>query len=173
VRFENAGLDMPPSNLPIPRRSPLRVVLDSNLALPLSAKIFLAEENGARTVVFCRLEVLSSRSEAVLGLYPDYVEVIGVAGGEAGLDLSACLSALRELGVTKVLCEGGAYLAGALLDQNLVDELYWFVAPKLLVDGQALPAVSSNRARALADLANMTVKEQRILGDDVLIHTLF
>ncbi|MBU6451497.1 MAG: bifunctional diaminohydroxyphosphoribosylaminopyrimidine deaminase/5-amino-6-(5-phosphoribosylamino)uracil reductase RibD [Cyanobacteria bacterium REEB67] len=173
VRLENGASVLGSGPPPLPVHSPLRVVLDSELGLRPSAKIFSGGAQGVRTIVFCQQDVLDKKSLAGCALYPDTVEVVGIAGGASGLDLSACLAALKERGVNKVLCEGGAHLGGALLDQNLVDELYWFVAPKLLVDGQALSAVTSTRARALADVSNMKVKEQRILGDDVLIHALF
>ena len=45
---------------------------------------------------------------------------------------------LKERGILSVLCEGGAHLAGALLRNNLIDELHLFVAPLVLGAG-ALP----------------------------------
>jgi riboflavin-specific deaminase-like protein len=49
----------------------------------------------------------------------------------AMLALAPAMRALRERGVEIVLCEGGSLLAGALLREHLVDELFLSVAPKL------------------------------------------
>ena len=50
----------------------------------------------------------------------------------AMLALSPLMRLLRERhGVGTVLCEGGSLLAGALLAEGLVDELFLSVAPKL------------------------------------------
>src|SRR5690606_29468340 len=56
------------------------------------------------------------------------------ADGREQVDLEALLGSLVQRGIQTVLCEGGATLAGALLDAGLVDEIAWFVAPKLVGD---------------------------------------
>jgi diaminohydroxyphosphoribosylaminopyrimidine deaminase / 5-amino-6-(5-phosphoribosylamino)uracil reductase len=47
------------------------------------------------------------------------------AHAAGGLDLPSLLRALGRRGVTRVLAEGGAGLAAALLRQGLVDRLAW------------------------------------------------
>jgi diaminohydroxyphosphoribosylaminopyrimidine deaminase/5-amino-6-(5-phosphoribosylamino)uracil reductase len=42
------------------------------------------------------------------------------------------LEELRGSGITSVLCEGGSTLAGSLLEEDVVERLYAFVAPRLL-----------------------------------------
>ena len=60
------------------------------------------------------------------------MRLIEVEPGEGGLDLGAALRALGDAGLTRVLCEGGAGLAGGLLRAGLVDRLAWFHAPAIL-----------------------------------------
>ena len=58
--------------------------------------------------------------------------MVGDPGREGFLDLRAVLSRCRDLGLTSVLCEGGAELAGSLLRDGLVDRLYLLIAPHAL-----------------------------------------
>jgi diaminohydroxyphosphoribosylaminopyrimidine deaminase/5-amino-6-(5-phosphoribosylamino)uracil reductase len=166
-------------NNPSLLKRPIKVVIDPTLSTFPSAKLFLSDDQPIKTIVFC------SHDPAVLkraaSVFPPHVEVIPVGHSEVSieeklgpvrLDLKACLMALKQYGVNKVLCEGGALLAGSLLDNGLVDEAYWFVAAKILCDEQSLPAVSSSRCRLVGGALNLRVKECKVLGDDVLIHAL-
>ena len=54
------------------------------------------------------------------------------AGSPAHVDLAAALGALAARGIASVLVEAGPGLATALLDAQLVDELWWFQAPMWL-----------------------------------------
>lgn len=82
------------------------------------------------------------------------------------------LDALREvatLSVCHILCEGGGRLAASLLEAGLVDELYLFYAPKLLLDLNARPAFSGG-THSLAQAIQGKITHVCQLGDDVLMH---
>jgi diaminohydroxyphosphoribosylaminopyrimidine deaminase/5-amino-6-(5-phosphoribosylamino)uracil reductase len=72
------------------------------------------------------------------------------------------LEALAAAGVQSLLLEGGPTLAAAFLEQNLVDKLLVFVAPKLSGDGPGMLA-------GLPGKIDLTRVEARTIGDDVLI----
>ena len=61
---------------------------------------------------------------------------------EGRIDLAAALAALGERGLTRLLVEGGADLAAALLRAGLVDRLAWFHAP-MLIGGDGIPAIAA------------------------------
>ena len=192
VRFEATE----PSNLMSSNddiHQPIRVILDSNLSLSRQARIFNAAEKPLETttskisvIIFCGHEAIKSlHTEADLFDFPDHVKIIAVDSlpkiraeafdnGAPGrhLDLVQCLKHLRKLGINKVLCEGGAALAGSLLDARLVDEIYWFIAAKILGDSHAPSAVASSQPHLISDLAYLTVLEQQILGPDIFVHGL-
>jgi diaminohydroxyphosphoribosylaminopyrimidine deaminase/5-amino-6-(5-phosphoribosylamino)uracil reductase len=80
--------------------------------------------------------------------------------------LVAALRALRERGVTTVLCEGGPTLAGRLLAAGVVQRVVWFVAPAFLRADSAVPALAG------ADLSGRNGwRFDRIerVGDDMLL----
>ncbi|MEM6855706.1 MAG: bifunctional diaminohydroxyphosphoribosylaminopyrimidine deaminase/5-amino-6-(5-phosphoribosylamino)uracil reductase RibD [Planctomycetota bacterium] len=79
------------------------------------------------------------------------------------------LRKLADDGVTNILVEGGATLVGALLQDNLVDQLLVFTAPKLVGDAAALPAVQGLTCATMDDALPLDLVEVERLGDDVLL----
>ena len=112
-----------------PRVTPARVVLDSNLRLPLGSR--LVQSAGEVPVWVFTAE--DAASEAAAGLEARGVEVLRVPrlSPTGDLDLGAVLATLWKRGAGSVLCEGGAALGAALLAAGLVDRLYVFIAPLL------------------------------------------
>lgn len=84
-------------------------------------------------------------------------------------DLREELKQLADEGVTNILVEGGATLVGALLQDNLVDQLLVFTAPKLVGDAAALPAVQGLACATMDDALPLELVEVERLGDDVLL----
>ncbi|QFU16596.1 bifunctional diaminohydroxyphosphoribosylaminopyrimidine deaminase/5-amino-6-(5-phosphoribosylamino)uracil reductase RibD [Microvirga thermotolerans] len=102
------------------QRSPLRVVVDSRLRIPLGSKVVAgARERPTWVVATEAAPVEAERALAAAG-----VEVIRVpADGEGRALLPEALRRLGERGLTSVLCEGGPALADALARLDLVDDL--------------------------------------------------
>ncbi len=81
--------------------------------------------------------------------------------------LKEILKELAERDVMQVLCEGGGKLAAGLIEEGLVDEFYFFIAPKLMgADG--IPNFAK-RGGLMADIKNLKFQTMEQLGDDVLI----
>jgi diaminohydroxyphosphoribosylaminopyrimidine deaminase/5-amino-6-(5-phosphoribosylamino)uracil reductase len=99
------------------------------------------------------------------------VEVITVGRETAkeagGLDLRALLAALAQRGVTRVLAEGGAGIAAALLRDRLVGRLAWFHAPAVM-GGDGMPAAYPLPVELLAGMPRFRRVAGRPLGDDWL-----
>jgi diaminohydroxyphosphoribosylaminopyrimidine deaminase/5-amino-6-(5-phosphoribosylamino)uracil reductase len=117
-------------------KDPIRVVLDSRLRLPLSARIANLD-SPAPTWVACRDMV---PKEKIKALEQQGVEVL-IMPEEGGLiALRPLLEFLGERQVQSLLVEGGAETLGSFFDQKLVDQFYFFYAPKFL-GGRAAPGV--------------------------------
>lgn len=89
-------------------------------------------------------------------------------GDPRRVDLEALMNRLGEQGVLHVLCEGGAGLAGALIEAGLVDEYVFFVAPLLLGDRQALSAVTGMN-RLLDRALRVRFRSVARKGSDLMI----
>jgi len=147
-----------------PVRNPVRAVMDPNCTVKPDARIFAAH---GKTIIFCRQDSLGKQSD-----YPSSAFLVALPERAGRLDTKAALQYLLEQGCHKILCEGGGQLAGSLIDEGLVDELYWLVAPKMLVDQKALPVVASANSKLMADCVEWKITGANFLGDDLLISAL-
>ncbi|MCA9805449.1 MAG: bifunctional diaminohydroxyphosphoribosylaminopyrimidine deaminase/5-amino-6-(5-phosphoribosylamino)uracil reductase RibD [Cyanobacteria bacterium HKST-UBA02] len=144
------------------KRDPVRVILDSRLTIPPQAKV-LDPGAGGPTLIYC-LENAMRETD-----YSSGVTVVEAPGAAGRLDLEAVLQDLSFRGIRSVLCEGGAGLAGALIEADLADELAFITAPLLLPDSQAVPVTSSSRATMLDEARRFRFFDCIRLGDDVLL----
>lgn len=139
---------------------PVRVLVDSRLRVPASARLY-SPGDGARTLVLCARGARGRRELERAG-----AEVIEVPGGPGRLDLRAGLERLGALGLTTLFVEGGGGLAAALLRADLVDEIHWILAPRLLgADG--VPALGPLAVAALAQAPTLEWQSVGRLGADV------
>jgi diaminohydroxyphosphoribosylaminopyrimidine deaminase / 5-amino-6-(5-phosphoribosylamino)uracil reductase len=106
-------------------RQPQRVLIDSRLDVPLSAKIL----EGAPPWIFCGDKVDASKAEL---LADGGAEIIPMANEHGKVDLPGMLGALAERGINELHVEAGHKLNGSLLREGCVDELLLYIAPSLL-----------------------------------------
>jgi diaminohydroxyphosphoribosylaminopyrimidine deaminase/5-amino-6-(5-phosphoribosylamino)uracil reductase len=145
-------------------RSPVRVVIDRRLRIPPAARL-IADAHRVPTWVVtfasadpARRAQFEASGVSLIDVEPD---------GEGQVDLAAALRALGDRGITRLLVEGGAGLAAALLRARLIDHLVWVHAP-LLIGGEGIPAIGGFDPGALADAPNFTRVSMEAVGDDVL-----
>jgi len=116
---------------------PLRVVVDSKLRTPASARI-LDPKHPDTAILLCAHDAPASRRTR---LERAGARVVPVRRRGEHLDLAAAWQALGRLGVNECLVEGGGGLAAALLRAGLVDRMHFFLAPLLIgADGRAVLA---------------------------------
>lgn len=145
-------------------RSPVRVVLDSQLKLPGGAKL-LTSMNEAPLWVFCAED---ASKEAESRLVDAEVQVQRVAPVESGgLDPDALLLALAERGITRLLIEGGPRVSGSFWRAKLVDEIYIYQGPEP-AGASGLKALSAVGIDAIGTSPSFTLDETRSLGRDNL-----
>lgn len=137
----------------------VRIVVDTKGRLTLASKL-------ARTAATQPVWLLVSNAADTSVLQAASVKIIPLPGDDNGVDLSAAMKALAAEGLTRVMVEGGATLATALLKANLVDRLLWYRAPSLM--GEGTPAVASLGLSRLGDMPRFRHEETIRLGEDVL-----
>jgi riboflavin-specific deaminase-like protein len=141
--------------------SPTRVVLDSTLRLPCSAKVLGPD---AATLVVTTDRSDPERREELRRLGVG-VEVVPADGGQ--VDLAAALARLGELGMQTVLVEGGAGVITGLLAGGLVDRVIVAVAPIVL--GTGTEAVAQLDVVQVADGIRLTNRSIVPVGDDLIL----
>jgi diaminohydroxyphosphoribosylaminopyrimidine deaminase/5-amino-6-(5-phosphoribosylamino)uracil reductase len=92
---------------------------------------------------------------------------------EEGLLFSSISAKLLELGYYKILTEAGSQLNSSMIQQNIADELYWFIAPAVLNDLNALPMLGLDTKIALDKKVQLSLIEAKVIDEDVLLHYRF
>jgi diaminohydroxyphosphoribosylaminopyrimidine deaminase/5-amino-6-(5-phosphoribosylamino)uracil reductase len=162
-----------------PRRRPLlRIVLDSQLRLPLTSRILEGVEGeGVEDDLLivtssedpARRQALTARGARILAID---------AQAQGGVSLRTLLQYLGEQEITSVMIEGGARLNRSALGADLVHRLFLFLAPRFLGPG-AVPMLAGAHAATLPRL--LRYRTERIKnsdedngdGDDMLIAGYF
>ena len=145
-------------------QSPVRIVLDSRLNVPLTARV-VAEARQVPTWFITLRHGDAARREAFLSCGVELIEVPATPAHM--VDMNAAFQELGRRGLTRVLVEGGSTLAAVLLRAGLVDRLAWFHAP-MLVGGDGIPAVAGFGLQRLADARRFERIALETVGEDVL-----
>ena len=145
----------------VPGASPIRVVLDSHLAIGNEARV-LADD--AATIIVTTRE--SSRERRV-DLRRRGVSVTVVRPGPNGVDLEAAMKALFRDGIRSVLVEGGARVITSFLSSGLADRLVVGISPRVL--GTGTEAVRDLGIREVAGSIRLEHRAVHAVGDDLLV----
>lgn len=152
------------TRLPEDSRNPLRVIVDSQARTPLSAQV--VRDQLAPTIIAVTPQAPAEKVEA---LRAAGVEVLAVAAKDGRVNLRELLKILGARCITSVLVEGGATLNAAMINSNLVDKVYWFIAPKF-VGGCLAPGPIGGAGVNLIDEGYFIEDtSSEILAGDILI----
>jgi diaminohydroxyphosphoribosylaminopyrimidine deaminase/5-amino-6-(5-phosphoribosylamino)uracil reductase len=141
-------------------RQPQRVVVDSRLEIPLTARILA----GGGALIVCA----AAEPSKVAKLSAQGNEVITMPNRAGKVDLPALLEELARRGINELHIEAGCKLNGSLINEGCVDELLLYLAPHLLGD----------RARGMAELPELVdlearrtlkISDVRTVGSDIRI----
>jgi diaminohydroxyphosphoribosylaminopyrimidine deaminase/5-amino-6-(5-phosphoribosylamino)uracil reductase len=119
-------------------RQPLRVVVDSHVETPASARVL----QGEKTLVFAAVE----------GRTLPNAEIVALPNPGGKVDLRKMLEELGRREINELHVEGGFKLNGSLVREGCVDELLIYLNPSLLGDS----------AQGMVNLAEMTSLDQRV-----------
>jgi diaminohydroxyphosphoribosylaminopyrimidine deaminase/5-amino-6-(5-phosphoribosylamino)uracil reductase len=138
---------------------PLRVVLDSQLRTPVTAK--LLREPGETLVVH------TSQASAAPALSDAGAELLLLPGVGDGVSLRALLEELGRRQCNDILVECGARLAGAFLAEDLLDEIVLYLAPTLL--GSSARPQFQLPIETMAEKRDLQITDMRQVGEDIRI----
>ena len=135
-------------------RQPLRVIVDSRLELPRSARIL----QGPRVLVFAAKEAPA----------PENAEVVVLPNARGKVELARMLEELARRGVNELHVEAGFRLNGSLVREGCVDELLIYLNASFLGEG-ARGMIDLPQVRALDERMRLKLVSVERLGDDLRI----
>ncbi len=144
-------------------RSPIRVLFDSQLRVQPDAALFA--DDGVQVIVYTTTASLAEAGPA------EGARVERIACGDGPrVDLAAALADLyARWEVIDLLVEGGATLAGALVDAGLYDKVLRYMAPMIIGGDEAPGPIRGRGVQRLADAAELEFVGTQRLGPDLLI----
>ncbi|MDD2620127.1 MAG: bifunctional diaminohydroxyphosphoribosylaminopyrimidine deaminase/5-amino-6-(5-phosphoribosylamino)uracil reductase RibD [Syntrophomonadaceae bacterium] len=147
------------------QKDPVRVIIDGQLDLPLQSKIVntAAEQ---RTIVF------TSRShdrEKAAVLKAGGLEIIEIGEEASCLPLERVIEQLGSMGICSLLLEGGARINANMLEHNLIDKVYWFIAPKIIGGEDAPSPIAGQGIEYMKQAILINKTEIKNFADDLCI----
>jgi diaminohydroxyphosphoribosylaminopyrimidine deaminase / 5-amino-6-(5-phosphoribosylamino)uracil reductase len=141
--------------------SPVRVVLDSGLRLPLGSRLV----RGAREVPVWVVAGAQASREAENALTGLGVTVLRVPQPVGPLDLATALRLFAARGITRLMVEGGPTVAAALLAADLIDEAVLYHSP-MVVGADGIDALEGMPLAALTDSPRLKRVASEPVGAD-------
>ena len=140
-------------------KNPSRIVFDSKARTPLDSNIFSSE---ADTIIFTSQKASPDRIKSIKKLGAD-VQICG----ENKVDAKSALSKMHEMGLKRILVEGGGKIRWSFLKIGAVDEIFLYLSP-ILIGGSNIPTfVDGLGFESIKNCARFKLKEIEKI-DDVL-----
>jgi 3,4-dihydroxy 2-butanone 4-phosphate synthase/GTP cyclohydrolase II len=144
--------------------SPVRIIVDSRLRIPLNAKVL--DTSNARTIVATTAVASEERAAVIRARGAEVLRVRADVDGH--VDLRDLLVRLREDGIRSLLVEGGRGMITAVLREHLVDRLTVCIAPKVI--GEGISAVGDLNIDKLCDAVTFERSGFIASGGDVVFY---
>lgn len=151
--------------LPNATRQPLRVIVDSQLQLPLDSKMLESSMLVQSPVLVAYAADTQQRAAALTAAG---AELVCIPNSTQQVDLPLLMQELAQRGVNEVLVEAGQGLNGALLHAGLIDEFVFYYAPKLM--GSAAHGMfSMPEFTAMQQVPDLQLLDVRQVGADIRV----
>ena len=146
-------------------KDPVRVILDTRARTPLDARI-IKQASVAPAIV---VTAPGAPPQRVRGLLDAGAQIMVIESDDGGLSLPGLLRELGRKEITSLLVEGGAGVNGSFVKEELVDKVYWFIAPKIIGGAAAPGPVGGVGITALSEALEITDILVDRYGDDICV----
>ena len=149
------------------QRQPLRVIVDSQLEIPLRAKVL----SDANAIIVCANPESGHLQKTQKELAERGIEVVQIPNARGKVDLPKLFTYLaKEREINEVHVEAGYKLNGSLIREGCVDELLIYQAPCFL--GEGLGMANIGPLQELSERSAWKIMEHTLIGDDLRIRAV-
>lgn len=150
-----------PGDEKVPAHQPRKLIVDSQLRMPIDAKLF---QSGEVTVFHAIKNV--ERENALQSMGAELRFLPGaIPSTNSQVDLLELMHALGREQVNELHVEAGAKLSGALIQAGCVDELLLYLAPKLL--GSGMPMFALPELQRVDEAQSLKIHEMQQVGEAI------
>ncbi len=142
----------------------MRIVVDSNLRIPLDSK--LVNNSDRLTIVATTLNADKDKKQVLRDLG---VKVIEVSEKNNRVNLKELLKKLGKEGIDSILIEGGGTLNFSALEEDIVDKIIFYIAPKILggeKSKSSIAGIGFSKLNQAVQLKNMSYRK---IGEDLVV----
>lgn len=143
---------------------PLRIIITSNLDIPLDSKVLTDELAKEKTIIVCNSGINQDKIDSIKSMGVKVVVSKKLDSKESIIYLMKLL--YNDYNIGHILLEGGAGLFSSFYEANLIDEIISFQAPKII--GQGLSPFNKIKPNKLSEPANFALHSTQKSGDDVM-----
>ncbi|MFC3345110.1 bifunctional diaminohydroxyphosphoribosylaminopyrimidine deaminase/5-amino-6-(5-phosphoribosylamino)uracil reductase RibD [Paenibacillus abyssi] len=151
------------TRLTVPAISPVRIVADSKLRLPLTSQ--LISDGTTKTIILTTEQADRAKIRAL----ENAGAMVLACGAGSQVDLKQAMKRIGELEIGSILLEGGGRLNGAMLEAGLIDKLVLFFAPKIIGGAAAPVSFQFEGWDRMADAVQLRNMKVDIIGDDLCV----
>jgi diaminohydroxyphosphoribosylaminopyrimidine deaminase/5-amino-6-(5-phosphoribosylamino)uracil reductase len=145
-------------------RNPYRVIVDSSLSIPPTAKV-LRHDDGKTIIAVTE----NSAQEKINKILSKGCRVIKTRERAGMVDLKHLLKELGRLEITSLMIEGGSSINASALSNKIVDKVIFFIAPKIIGGKDAIPSVGGRSPTLLKDAFRIKDLQIKTLGEDIVV----
>jgi diaminohydroxyphosphoribosylaminopyrimidine deaminase/5-amino-6-(5-phosphoribosylamino)uracil reductase len=146
-------------------KDPVRVVVDSRLRIPISARILNRKKSA---IIVATTKDKGQKEKKIKALNAKGAEVLLLPAKDGMVDLTALIKELAKREITSIMIEGGSSLAASAIKEAIVDKVAIFVAPKIL-GKEGLPTIENLGIKRIRNAIRLRGLECRRLGEDILL----
>ncbi|WP_294362298.1 bifunctional diaminohydroxyphosphoribosylaminopyrimidine deaminase/5-amino-6-(5-phosphoribosylamino)uracil reductase RibD [uncultured Clostridium sp.] len=146
-------------------RNPIRIILDSNLRIPLDSKI-LKTAYKYETIIATTKNIDLNKKALVEELK---AKVITIDSINNKVDLNKLMIKLGEMKIDSILLEGGGEVNYSALEAGIIDKLMLFMAPVIIGGKESKTFVEGKGIDLLTNSFKASNLKIEYLGEDILI----
>lgn len=144
---------------------PVRIICDSRLSIAENMQCNIIKTAKEIKTIVAYVKATEEKKKAL-----DEAGIILVqAGDKETIDLKLLLKKIGEMGIDSILVEGGGKIHGSFLEENLVNKVYAYIAPKLVGGATAKTPIGGKgfeKMEAARKLKDVQIEQ---LGEDILV----
>ncbi|AGX42462.1 bifunctional diaminohydroxyphosphoribosylaminopyrimidine deaminase/5-amino-6-(5-phosphoribosylamino)uracil reductase RibD [Clostridium saccharobutylicum] len=145
-------------------RNPIRIVVDTNLRIPLESKV--VKNNDGRTIIATTKRADETKKKNLINLG---VKIIEVSEKESRVDLKELMVKLGQESLDSILIEGGGTLNFSALKEGIVDKVRFYIAPKILGGENSKSAIAGIGFSQLEEAVKLNNVTYRQIGDELVV----
>lgn len=145
-------------------RSPVRIICDSHLRLPLGSQICKTADTYETIVAY--VDGVTRKADALKGRG---IRLLQIPEQDGHVSLPLLMKRLAELEIDSVLAEGGGNIHYSLLADGLAQKLYAYIAPKIFGGASAKTPVGGKGVYLPEDAFLLKQTALQAFGQDILL----